>query len=195
MQQIINNTNLDILIENKLNQQSVKVYNWNNFKRLNYISKLKVIKKFSSKNIYSKGVFVLNNYWVSKTLYNNASGLLFWKNEINALKRVLGNNHFPQLIAADPGHLIIYMTYCGTSLEDGAQVPTNWKHQARQIKNFLLKKQINPNDILPRNICVQNNIIKIIDFGLSNIRYNETIKSIDKLYSILQKYSLLKKLH
>ena len=47
---------------------------------------------------------------------------------------------------------------------------------------------MNPNDILPRNICVLNGTIKLIDFGLANVRYNEIVKSISKLETILSRY-------
>ena len=162
----------------------------NNTDRLNYLSKCKVIKKFNSKNIYSKGAFLLDNYIVGKSLYPNMSGYIFWKNEINALKKVIGIPYFPQLIAADPTNLIIYMTYCGNNLEEGnSRIPENWKSQLNQIKKILINKHLNPNDILPRNICIFNKRIKIIDFGLSNTRYNEIMRSINRLHKILSSYS------
>ena len=80
------------------------------------------------------------------------------------------------------------MTYCGKSLEDGAKVPPDWRTQFEEIKKTLLNKMMNPNDILPRNICVLNGTIKLIDFGLANVRYNEIVKSISKLETILSRY-------
>ena len=105
---------------------------WNNRRRLEYLAKRKVTRRFRDANIYSKGVYLLDNGIVAKHLDPNMSGFVLWKNEINALKRVVGEIHFPQLIAADPINLIIYMTYCGPSLSTGAKIPPNWKRQGRK---------------------------------------------------------------
>jgi hypothetical protein len=179
----------DNIIVHKTNHEMNIINTLNNSKRLDYIAKKKVLKHFKSRNLYSNGVYVLNNFFICKRLHTNMAGYLFWKNEINALKIVIVNKHFPQLISEDPNNLIIYMTYCGKSLEDGAIIPDNWRTQYSGIKQTLLKKMMNPNDILPRNICVLNGIIKLIDFGLSNVRYNEIIKSLSKLETILYQYS------
>ena len=168
-------------IDNILRHELFKINGWDNKKRLEYISKRKVLRKFQNQNIYSNGVFLLDNFFVAKKLHNNMNGYVFWKNEINSLKRIVGNIYFPQLVAADPRNLIIYMTYCGKTVENIPRPPVNWKQQVNEIKQILLKKQLNPNDILPRNVCCLNGVIKLIDFGLSNARYSEIITSINKL--------------
>ena len=179
----------DDYVENTIRNELLKMGTWNNNRRLQYISKRKVIKKFGNQNIYSNGVYLLDNFVIAKRLHQNMSGYVFWKNEINALKRVLGNDHFPQLIAAEPNSLIIYMTYCGNTMENIAKSPPNWREQVGLIKKTLLGKQLNPNDILPRNVCLLNGKIKLIDFGLSNVRYSEIIKSVNKLHQLMEKYS------
>lgn len=176
-------------IEGIIIKELVKMNKWNNSRRLQYISKKKVIKKFGSQNIYSNGVYLLDNFIIAKRLHSNMSGYVFWKNEINALKRVLGNKHFPQLVAADPNSLIIYMTYCGNTIESVGKSPKNWRGQVEAIKKTLLAKQLNPNDILPRNVCLLGQTVKIIDFGLSNVRYSEILKSIEKLYRLMERYN------
>jgi hypothetical protein len=170
-------------------QECVKFVGWNNRRRLDYLSNRSVHRRFRDANIYSKGVYLLDNGIVAKHLDPNMSGFVLWKNEINALKRVLGQVHFPQLIAADPVNLIIYMTYCGPSLASGARVPKNWRPQVENIKRSLIKKQMNPNDILPRNVCVTGGTIKVIDFGLSNARHPDIIRSTDKLKRLLLEYA------
>lgn len=169
-------------------QEMTKMQGWNNQKRISYIAKKRVVKKFASQNIYSKGVYLLDNFLVAKHLPANMSGYVFWKNEINALKRVYGNPHFPQIVAADPRNLIIYMTYCGPSLEEGAKIPDNWRQQAQTINQFLISKQLNPNDILPRNVCVLGGVIRVIDFGLANIRHSEIVRSGNKLFRMLESW-------
>ena len=161
----------------------------NNTKRLQYLSKKKVIKTFQNKNVYSEGAYLLNNFIVAKSLKKDMNGYTFWKNEINSLMKVIHNKHFPHIIAADPNRLIIYMTYCGESLEKIRHLPINWREQFIEIKNALIRKHLNPNDILPRNICILDDTIKIIDFGLANTRYNELMNSIRKLNYTLNKYA------
>ncbi len=60
-----------------------KINSWNNRKRLEYIAKRKVIRKFQNQNIYSNGVFLLDNFFVGKKLHTNMSGYVFWKNEFS----------------------------------------------------------------------------------------------------------------
>ena len=176
-------------IDQLIKRELYKINSWNNKRRLEYISKRKVLRKFQNQNIYSNGVFLLDNFFVAKKLHNNMNGYVFWKNEINSLKRVIGNHHFPQLIAADPNNLIIYMTYCGKTIENIGRSPQNWRQQVNNIKRVLVNKQLNPNDILPRNVCCLNGVIKLIDFGLSNVRYSEIISSIKKLHQLMLTYS------
>lgn len=162
-------------------QELLKMQPWRNLQRIQYLAGKKVRRRFSGGNIYSKGVYLLDNYLVAKHLYPNMTGYVFWRNEINVLKRVLGRPHFPQLVAADPERLIIYMTYCGTSLEEGARVPQDWRSQVERIQQTLEAKEVNPNDVLPRNVCVQNGLLHLIDFGLANVRHNELMQSVQKL--------------
>jgi len=72
----------------KTNQQLKMINSLNNSKRLEFISKCRVLKHFKSRNLYSNGVYILSNLFIGKRLHNNISGYTFWKNEINALKRV-----------------------------------------------------------------------------------------------------------
>jgi prephenate dehydratase len=44
--------------------------------------------------------------------------------------------------------------------------------------------------ILPRNICILNNTIKIIDFGLANVNHNQLDKSLIKLTKLLYSQAL-----
>jgi hypothetical protein len=179
----------ELEIIKKISRELTNLKDKSNTDRLEYISKKKIQTKFKCQNIYSNGVYLLKNYLVAKKLFSNANGYILWKNEINSLKRVYNYRHFPQLIAVDPRNLIIYTTYCGKSLDNPVKLPLNWKQQYNQIKKTLLTCQINPNDILPRNICVLHDTIFIIDFGLSNINYKEILNSCQKLYTILDNYA------
>ena len=72
-------------------------------------------------------------------------------------------------------------------------IPDNWLHQYNEIKDIFTKHQITSGDILQKNICVLNNIIFIIDFGL-NSQFSENYQiSLKKLYKILLNISNTKK--
>ena len=81
-------------IDNILRHELLKINGWDNKKRLEYISKRKVLRKFQNQNIYSNGVFLLDNFFVAKKLHNNMNGYVFWKNEINCY--VVGYTEFPE---------------------------------------------------------------------------------------------------
>jgi tRNA A-37 threonylcarbamoyl transferase component Bud32 len=176
---------LGFQIQNEL----LKMNLWNNSRRIKYLSTKHVIYKFKNKNIYSEGAYLLNNFIVAKKLKKDMNGFTLWKNEITSLMKVNSSPYFPSIVAADPNNLIIYMTYCGKSLEEVKHLPINWLYQFNKIKNILYKKGLNPNDILTRNICILDNTIKIIDFGLANGNFSELNKSMTKLEYILKSYS------
>ena len=61
------------------------------------------------------------------------------------------------------------------------------------IAEIMKKENTTSSDIIDRNICVLNNQIHIIDFGLAN-QFSESVDtSITKLYKILYKYGKNKK--
>ena len=80
------------------------------------------------------------------------------------------------------------MTYCGLNLNDNPNPPIQLESQLKEIKKILLNKGLNPNDILPRNVCIQKGIIKLIDFGLANISYKSTLESHKKLRHLFNRY-------
>lgn len=171
---------------NKIIQQEInKVKIMNNNSRIKYISSKKVIKRYKNNSLFCDGVYLLNNFFIAKKMKKDTHAFVFWKNEINNLIKLKDFPYFPKIIAIDPGNLIIYMTYCGENLEDNINLPINWKKQVNEISEILIKKNINPNDILPKNICILNGIIKIIDFGLANNNYKDLKKSLLKLENIL----------
>ena len=74
------------------------------------------------------------------------------------------------------------MTYCGKQLSS-EKLPKNWKNQYQEISEVLENLNLNQNDMMCRNICVFDNIINIIDFGLANM--NNTKSSLRRLFIIL----------
>ena len=157
-------------------------------KRLEELRSKPCRRTLKSLDNHSSGVYLLPKGIVRKQLPKNPQGFVLWRNEINALKRVQGNPHFPILLAVDPTFQTIYMNYCGKTLEELPPMPPRWRQQIKQLKSALFKYQLNPNDILPRNVCVRNGRIVLIDFGLANTQSNAIEKSIHKLERLFSEY-------
>ena len=167
-----------------------KILSLPSHRRLEYLRNRPIKRVLKNIDNHSSGVYLLRNGIVKKQLPNSPQGVVLWKNEINALKRVYGNPHFPLLLSIDPTHYTIYLNYCGKTLEDNIQLPNKWRAQIRHIRKALFRYRLNPNDILPRNVCVQNGKIILIDFGLSNIQSNSIEKSIHRLQQLFENYEL-----
>lgn len=164
-------------------------------KRLDYLRNQPIKRVLKNIDNHSSGVYLLPNGIVKKQLPSSPQGVVLWRNEINALKRVQGNPHFPLLLSIDPTHYTIYLNYCGKTLEEGVRIPLKWRAQVRQIRKALFRYRLNPNDILPRNVCVQHGKIILIDFGLSNCQSNAIEKSIHKLQQLFENHELRNRIY
>ena len=153
--------------------------------RLNYLVSLKTVHIFKNTHNYSEDVRLLDKNVVVKKLKMNSLGQFLFKSEVSALIRLLGFKHFPQILAYNINNLTIYMTYCGEVINHN-NIPDNWSEQFTEIYNTLKENGINSDDMIERNICVKDNIISIIDFGLCN-NYSQGInESSSKLYHLLE---------
>lgn len=189
----VNNSEKKINYTN--NKDFLKVINnLNNLDRLKIVNNLKVVKKFNSKNAnYSDHVYLLENNIVKKNIFKNYLGFHLFQNEIKSLSILSKFNHFPKLIAYDTKSFSIYMSYCGKEISY-LNIPNNWIEQFNEIKFIFKSNKISSGDILKKNICVLNNIIYIIDFGLNNSFCEPIEISIKKLYSILYQIDNQKKI-
>ena len=133
--------------------------------RKNYLSTLKVSREFKSPHHYSSSVYLLDDYVVMKNLKRNRMGFFLFQNEIAALQRLYFYNHFPKLIGYNKKNLSIYMTFCGEQISK-KNIPSDWENQLNEIEAILRRVNVNSNDMILRNVCVLDNIIYIIDFGL-----------------------------
>ncbi len=148
--------------------------------RLNYLYNLGVVKEFNAEHNYSKKVVLLEGFIVKKMIDHTSFGnFVFW-NEVKSLRKLLQYKHFPKLIAYDSYNLIIYMSYCGNMI-NSSNLPSNWLEQMTEIKNELVKADVNSNDMLVRNTCVLDNRIYIIDFGLDTIFRKNIDTTVSKL--------------
>ena len=154
------------LAKTKQKEFLYKLSKMNQQEKLTFLSNLAVIKEFSNEHNHSDKVVLLEGFIVRKHCQIDSFGNYMFQNEIRALSKVSPYPHFPILVAYDPYNLIIYMTYCGETL-DISNIPLNWKLQFDEISEILEVLGVNSNDMLLRNTCVFNGEISIIDFGLA----------------------------
>jgi predicted Ser/Thr protein kinase len=170
-------------IEQTLDKETAKIYSLNGGNRLQYLRSKNLIKEFHEEHNYSLSVVLLDNYIVKKTMKNTKMGYYMLNNEVKSLMSLVQYKHFPKLYGYD--RLSIYMSYCGEKITS-QNIPDNWREQVEEIKIILEKTHVNPDDMIQRNICVLNNNINIIDFGL-NTQFTSSIdNTINKLYRLLE---------
>lgn len=151
-------------IEEILRKTIIKVKPMPMHKKISYIQSGKIIRHFS-KNTNSSSVCLFDNYIIRKTFKKNHIGIVLWKNELNTLIRLNSVPNVPKLIAYN--NYTIFMTYCGDNISKST-IPLDWKQQINILFDNLKRVRVNPNDTVGKNICVMNNSIRLIDFGLSN---------------------------
>lgn len=89
--------------------------------------------------------------------------------EVNIIKKLYNSPHFPKIVDIDDDTNTFVMTYCGTPLNKLSEpkykyIPTDWYQQVQEISSELDKNDIYHNDIALSNVCINNNIIFMIDF-------------------------------
>ena len=89
-----------------------------------------------------------------------------FKNEVEIMKELYGEDHFPQLLYYDLKKYEIYMTNCGERISD-KNAPKNWKKQLLKILKILKKHNISHNSTAINNTCVKDGILYFIDFASS----------------------------
>ena len=139
--------------------------------RLFYLENLVVIKEFEEEHNYSRKVELLEGFVVKKSVLYSRLGHQLYINEVNSLRKLIPFKHFPRMIAFDEWNLVIYMTYCGETInsQNSQNIPNNWIIQYKTISDILKNTKVNPKDTHFRNICILDSTIHIIDFGLNTI--------------------------
>ena len=92
------------------------------------------------------------------------------KKEVHYLEKLKKYNYFPKLLKYNIYHQILIMDYCGDTLLNLENnkiiyIPKDYNEQIKVISKIFLKENIYHNDINMANICIKDNIIKVIDFG------------------------------
>lgn len=78
--------------------------------------------------------------------------------------------YFPKIIYRNENENYFVMNYCGNHINK-KELPNNWLEQINEIKKILYDNDIAHGDINPKNICIHNDTIILIDFG--NIRFKK----------------------
>lgn len=108
------------------------------------------------------------------------------KSEVSLIKKLQNYEYFPKLIEYDIENKYYIMENCGKTLkqitnDNVIYLPKNWNNQLAEIDNILEENNMYQNDHNIANICIKDNIIKIIDFGcihnLEILRNNENFKN------------------
>ena len=72
------------------------------------------------------------------------------------------NYHFPKIISYNNKRNLIIMSYCGEQLK---VLPDDWENQAEEILEALHSVNLVHRDIIPRNLLILDNKIKLIDLS------------------------------
>ena len=120
-----------------------------------------------------------------------------FENELCALKRLDGELYLPKIIDYSTKNKTIIMSYAGKKIGskssdiDLGVIPCNWKEQLYYILSIMKKHNLYHNDITARNICLNNNILTLIDYGnckshIDTYYRNFSKKTLENSESIIQ---------
>ena len=76
-------------------------------------------------------------------------------------------NHVPKIISYNIEDKMIKLSYCGESLYNDFNLPSNWKDQLKEIFTHFTENKVNYPEFRLQNMLVLNNEITFIDFGLA----------------------------
>jgi len=122
-------------------------------------------------NVYLENGIIKKVYLPDEQKYKLRNISDHWAKEIDALERLNGKKHFPQVIKI--GNRVIWMTYCGERLTKD-NLPKNWEQQCKEIETVFNEKKVFHTDFTKivngkkahKNLCVNKGIINVIDWGL-----------------------------
>lgn len=108
---------------------------------------------------------------------SDAKKTKMFENEVECLNRLKKyEKHFPHIIHSyeDGDYGIIEMSYCGKRLRSKTILDStiNWNDQIDYIINALKSEHIIHLDIMTKNICMLDNMIYLIDYGIVAIDGN-----------------------
>ena len=123
------------------------------------------------------------------------------KNEIHYFKKLEKYKYFPKMLKYDLENQYIIMEYAGNnfnklSKKNIINIPKNYKEQIKEISDIMEKENMYHNDLNLSNMCLKNNIIKIIDFGCiqrlnllkKNSKFNELETNFNRLNKIMEDF-------
>jgi len=104
--------------------------------------------------------------------------------ELNILLKTHHLNHVPKIISYNIEDKMIKLSYCGESLYNDFNLPSDWKDQLKEIFTHFTENKLNYPEFRLQNILVLNEKITFIDFGLAEFtnyadntdNYNRFIK-------------------
>lgn len=107
--------------------------------------------------------------WLNQELrrwYDAGAGMPVAQHEYRALQLLAPHGIVPQPLALEGDVLV--MTYCGDSLEFRPRISRqSYEEQAARIVALLAQLGFRHNDMLPRNVVVQDGTVRLVDFTLA----------------------------
>lgn len=114
---------------------------------------------------------VIEKHYLPDNAGNRTRGIKsHWSQEIKALDKLSGLKHFPEVIEHGDG--IIKMRFCGDRISK-YNLPKDWKEQCKEINDTQKKHKLFHIDVKPKNICVLDGTIYLIDWGLWSTDVNK----------------------
>jgi GR25 family glycosyltransferase involved in LPS biosynthesis/tRNA A-37 threonylcarbamoyl transferase component Bud32 len=105
--------------------------------------------------------------------------------EIGILTHIQDLGISPKLVSFDDWTII--MSYCGESLYDNFNLPSDWESQIRNIFNLLDGKRVFYPEFRLQNILVMDDKIRFVDFGMASIKSDcDNRENCDKFIKYLQ---------
>lgn len=102
--------------------------------------------------------------WATK---NHDNPVDIFNKELAILNSIQHLSFSPKLIDVNQNNLTLYLEYCGESLYDTFNLPTDWKSQIHNIFDELDKNRIFYPEFWLQNILVLDGKITLIDYGLA----------------------------
>lgn len=126
--------------------------------------------KYIRKDFGNKKYSILYKHLINKLGKKKISSKELYENSVKLLNLVKKESHFPRIINPSSGNNIICTTYCGECLP--TSYINNYREQLQEIRDILLKNNIEVLDIFAKNstgyknLTILNNIIYLVDVSM-----------------------------
>jgi tRNA A-37 threonylcarbamoyl transferase component Bud32 len=125
---------------------------------------------------------IIKRYFTDQGIRHERGLQHHWERECRALDMLKGKKHTPEIISAENNEIV--MSYCGEQITQ-YNCPDDWEKQCHQIDRIQHRIKLYHYDIKLENICVKDEIIYLIDWGMISDKFTDfrpIINTIRKLW-------------